>query len=211
MKTPLNYAPIKQRDYGAIVTPGVSLAPRGGAASAVTCVMSLCNSILGAGLLSLPWAFSQCGYLVGALLLAASGACAAFGLHLLTASARHTPRRPSFYALSQRAFPWLSVVIDAAVVLNCFGVMCSCLVIIADNLPAALVHIAAPWVDPSEPTLAADDHVAPGGGDDDSLAAAGDDASALVRRFLHPPAGVLSWERTLWVRVVVSSSHRLRV
>ena len=198
MPPTLIFVPGGLHDYGAIASGTGVLAPViRGEASALTSVMGLCNSILGAGLLSLPWAFAQAGWAVGLALLAASGAASAFGLHLLTACARGA-RRPSFYALSQRAFPRLSAAVDFAVVLNCFGLMCSCLVIVADNLPMALVHLVARWVD----------------GDDDARV-----VPAIARHLLHPPPGAVTGARALWVSVALAlgaplcfaeSLHQLR-
>ena len=86
MPPTLIFVPGGLHDYGAIASGTGVLAPViRGEASALTSVMGLCNSILGAGLLSLPWAFAQAGWAVGLALLAASGAASAFGLHLLTA------------------------------------------------------------------------------------------------------------------------------
>ena len=64
MRPALAYMPVKLHDYGAIAA-GTAVSPEPtfrGEASAFTSVMGLCNSILGAGLLSLPWAFAQAGH-----------------------------------------------------------------------------------------------------------------------------------------------------
>ena len=57
---------------------------RMGMASLGSCVVALTNTILGSGMLGLPHAFAACGYLLGLFLLLASGAMAAFALHLLS-------------------------------------------------------------------------------------------------------------------------------
>ena len=63
--------------------------PRQSAPSATvfSSTMNLCNTILGAGMLSIPYALHRVGFLLGVLLIGVSACAAAFGLHLLAASA----------------------------------------------------------------------------------------------------------------------------
>eukprot|EP00471_Norrisiella_sphaerica_P012048 CAMPEP_0184504326 /NCGR_PEP_ID=MMETSP0113_2-20130426/52406_1 /TAXON_ID=91329 /ORGANISM="Norrisiella sphaerica, Strain BC52" /LENGTH=137 /DNA_ID=CAMNT_0026893965 /DNA_START=71 /DNA_END=485 /DNA_ORIENTATION=- len=54
-----------------------------GEASMFSCIINLSNTILGAGMLGLPHAFANSGYLLGSILLVVFATLSAFGLHLL--------------------------------------------------------------------------------------------------------------------------------
>ena len=55
-------------------------------------VFVLANTILGAGMLGLPFAFAACGYLMGTLMLTGFGACATGALVMLSEAADHVGR-----------------------------------------------------------------------------------------------------------------------
>lgn len=99
-------------------------------------VITLTNTILGAGMLALPAAIAAVGLIPGILLILFSGTCSAFGLWLLVESARRTgPRGASFFALSRITYPSAAGILDTAVAVKCFGVGVSYLVIVGDLLP----------------------------------------------------------------------------
>ncbi len=91
-------------------------------ATIASAVINLTNTIVGAGMLGLPGAFGGTGYLSGMILIVLSAACAAHGLVLLTKVANLTGRPCSFYSVASASVPRYTVLIDAAVAMNCFGV-----------------------------------------------------------------------------------------
>ena len=91
-------------------------------ATIASAVLNLTNTIIGAGMLGLPGAFGGTGYLSGMILIVLSAACAAHGLVLLTKVANFTGRPCSFYSVASASVPRYTVLIDAAVAMNCFGV-----------------------------------------------------------------------------------------
>lgn len=117
----------------------------GGAASIAACVASLANTILGAGILGLPYAVMQCGLTLGLLLLAACAAACAMSLHLLALSARTSGVFPaSFYTVASASIPHWAFVIDLAVASKCFGVATSYLIVVGDLMPTVMRALDAP-------------------------------------------------------------------
>jgi len=103
-------------------------------------VMALLNTIMGAGILGLPGAFSQTGYLLGCTLLICFASTSWFGLHLLVCVARSVNPDPdsepsSFKGVADAAVPSLSALVDAVIFLKCFGVATSYLMLIGDSMP----------------------------------------------------------------------------
>lgn len=84
---------------------------------------NLSNTILGTGMLAMPHALSQIGIIPGLLLILFASLASILGLMLLELSAQSlNSRETSFYAVSQRTFPWSSLVLDTAIAIKCFGV-----------------------------------------------------------------------------------------
>ena len=77
-----------------------------GTATILSSVLNLANTILGAGLLGLPYAVSKSGYILGIILFVLFACLSSVGLNLIMASARLVPDA-SFYTLSQRTIPKL--------------------------------------------------------------------------------------------------------
>ena len=127
---------------------------------------SLANTILGAGILGLPAAFSLCGRMLGTGLLLSFGAASGFGLHLLSCCAmlggKHmvaAGAKSSFRSVATLAAPRFATVIDAAVAVKCFGVATSYLIVVGDTMPdvasdllglgpdsSALIAQRHPWI-----------------------------------------------------------------
>ena len=84
-------------------------------ASAISCYTNLTNTIIGSGVLGLPFAIANTGLVLGILLLVASGVLAFFSLHLLSISASKIPSPASFYAVTEASVPQLTFLIDLAV------------------------------------------------------------------------------------------------
>ena len=114
------------------------------AASEFSCFVNLCNTILGSGLLGLPYAFSRSGWFTGTILLVVCGSLSSFALHCLAECALREPHPSTFYSVAQTALPKLTSIIDAAVAIKCFGVGTSYLIVIGDLMPEVMEHFGAP-------------------------------------------------------------------
>lgn len=106
-------------------------------------IFNLANTILGAGMLGLPYAFAECGLVAGLLLLLTFACLSALGLHLLSAAADLAGRPATLYAVAHRALAGSGLAIDVAVAIKCFGVATSYLIVVGDSLPKALQPFGA--------------------------------------------------------------------
>ena len=113
-----------------------------GQAAIPALTFTLSNTILGAGVLGIAHAFSTAGFVLGFALLIFAASASAFGLHLLSQSARKLDKLPtSFYTVAKGSIPSATAVIDAAVAIKCFGVAVSYLIVIGDLMPTAALTI----------------------------------------------------------------------
>lgn len=111
---------------------GLSPAPVG--------ALLLANTLLGgSGMLGIPHAFAESGMVLGVMLIVICGCFSAFGCHLLATSAVRIGVAPSsFYASAGTVLPGWTWLIDGAVMMKCFGVATSYLIICGDLItPAA--------------------------------------------------------------------------
>jgi amino acid permease len=107
------------------------------------------NTLLGAGILAMPFVLSQMGIILGIFVILWSAVASGFGLYLQSRCARYLDRgSSSFYAIAQLTYPNASVVLDSAIVIKCFGVGVSYLIIIGDLMPGVVVGLSDAW-DPS--------------------------------------------------------------
>ncbi|CAA20055.1 vacuolar amino acid transmembrane transporter Avt5 [Schizosaccharomyces pombe] len=107
-----------------------------GKAGFFSSVINLANTILGAGILSLPNAFTKTGLLFGCLTIVFSAFASFLGLYFVSQCAARLPRgKASFAAVAKHTFPSLAVVFDASIAVKCFGVAVSYLVIVGDLMP----------------------------------------------------------------------------
>lgn len=108
--------------------------------------MNLSNTVLGAGLLGLPYAISKTGYLYSFFLFLIFMFLSALGLHLSMCVSRLSSNA-SYYALSELSIPRIKKLVDFAVAVKCFGVATSYLIVIGDLMPAVakefIAHSAA--------------------------------------------------------------------
>lgn len=99
-------------------------------------ITGLLNTIVGAGVLAMPFAFSHMGIVLGIVVILWAGLTAGFGLYLQTRCARYLERGTAkFRTVSAITYPKAAVFVDAAIVLKCFGVGVSYLIIIGDLMP----------------------------------------------------------------------------
>jgi amino acid permease len=112
-------------------------------ASTFSCYVCLANTIMGAGILGLPYAFAKTGWLVGTILMFICASSSVFSLHELSVCAAMTAKPSSFYSVAMLAAPRWVWLIDAAVAIKCFGVATSYLIIIGGLMPEAMKQAGA--------------------------------------------------------------------
>ncbi|KAG5361546.1 Vacuolar amino acid transporter 5 [Yarrowia sp. C11] len=108
-------------------------------------VINLVNTIVGAGILAMPFALRQNSLFLGVFLILMSGALSGFGLFLQGRCAFYAPaRQASFFALASQTYPSLSVIFDIAIAVKCFGVGVSYLIIVGDLMPQVVQSLFNP-------------------------------------------------------------------
>ncbi|AOA62772.1 Vacuolar amino acid transporter 6 [Komagataella phaffii CBS 7435] len=111
-----------------------------GKSSAFTASLGLLHTLIGAGILAMPYAIRSSGILFGVFLIILSGLASLFGLFLQTKVSQFvTPGHASFFTVAQITYPKASIFFDIAIMIKCFGVGCSYLVVIGDLMPK-IVH-----------------------------------------------------------------------
>ena len=122
-------------EYG---SDGEGAAPAG-RASLQSCIINLTNTCMGTGILALPYAFRVAGLTAGSLLCVASAAMGVLSLRFLDlAASAYGIKQPTFYKLCEAAYPGAGLVIDVAVVVNCFGTAASYLIVATDSFSEGL-------------------------------------------------------------------------
>eukprot|EP00055_Hartaetosiga_balthica_P012140 m.58066 g.58066 ORF g.58066 m.58066 type:complete len:458 (+) comp7850_c0_seq5:57-1430(+) len=111
-------------------------------ASVSACSINLINTIIGAGVLSLPYAFSLVGYVGGILLLIVNVMVADYSLHLLLKAAK-TCGRDTYESIADYTFgrKGVALVSMATILLN-IGAATAYIVIIGDTLPEFIYDVA---------------------------------------------------------------------
>ena len=91
-------------------------------ASWFSCYVCLANTIMGAGMLGLPYAFAKTGWLLGLILMIIFGASSCFSLHELSICAKMTEKPSSFYSVAMIAAPKWTWLIDVSICFKLFFV-----------------------------------------------------------------------------------------
>ncbi|KAM9936685.1 hypothetical protein OXX80_003766 [Metschnikowia pulcherrima] len=107
--------------------------------------INLLNTIIGAGILAMPYGLKCNGLLFGAALIVWSSLTSALGLYLQNKVAKYTQQQGavSYFSLCQLTYPQLSVIFDGAIAIKCFGVGVSYLVVIGDLMPKIVESLGA--------------------------------------------------------------------
>lgn len=105
--------------------------------------INLLNTIIGAGILAMPYGLAQNGLVFGCGLILWSSLTSAFGLYLQNKVAKYANQRGtvSYFSLAQLTYPKLSILFDSAISIKCFGVGVSYLVVIGDLMPKIMETI----------------------------------------------------------------------
>ncbi len=106
-------------------------------ASWASCVVNLSSTILGAGILGVPYAISLMGWVPGIIALLFSAACSFFGLHLMAECALQLPAVSSFYAVAKLTIPEYAILVDVLVTVKGFGTVTAYVLVIADSITSA--------------------------------------------------------------------------
>lgn len=108
-----------------------------GKATVKSGTINLLNTIIGAGILAMPFGLKSNGFLFGIVLIVWSSLTSSFGLYLQNKVAKYTGQRGnvSYFSLAQLTYPHLSILFDAAIAVKCFGVGVSYMVVIGDLMP----------------------------------------------------------------------------
>ena len=104
-------------------------------ASISSCFINLCNTIVGSGMLGLPYAFAKTGWLLGTIISVVCALFSSFALHTLALCALESPPPSSFYSVANEVLPSFTTLIDVAVAIKCFGVSTSYLIVMGDLMP----------------------------------------------------------------------------
>jgi len=99
-------------------------------------------------MLGLPYAVATCGWALGSIFLVLSALASGFGLHLLVNCSDKIEKNktPSYFNCAKQTFPAFAFVIDLVVLIKCFGVAISYLIVIGDLMPDVILMIANPPV-----------------------------------------------------------------
>lgn len=105
-------------------------------ASQTATIINLVNTVLGAGMLALPYAFRAQGVLLALFSLIFGAFTTGLGMIILGyASGFLPPGTASFFSVAKITQPSLAILFDVAIGLKCFGVCTSYLVIIGNLMP----------------------------------------------------------------------------
>ncbi|CEP61360.1 Avt7p LALA0_S03e01112g [Lachancea lanzarotensis] len=117
-------------------------------ASGFFSTINLVKTIVGAGMLAIPYAFRSDGILVGVLLVLVGAITSGFGLFVLAkcSKALKEPRTSSFFTLCSITYPSLSLLFDFSMFVQCYGVGLSYLVLVGDLLPGVLGGTRNGWI-----------------------------------------------------------------
>lgn len=107
-------------------------------------IFNLLNTMIGGGVLGLPFAARQCGIVLGAALLLGTALMTDLTAWMLLVSVDFV--RSSSYAMVGEALygRWLGLLIDLVVLCNTFGVLVSYVVVLGDLVPPFLVLMGVP-------------------------------------------------------------------
>lgn len=124
-------------------------------ATSLSCYTNLTNTIIGSGVLGLPYAIANSGLVLGLGLVVGSACLSMFSLHLLSISATRVPPPASFYSVTEASVPQLTFLIDLAVAIQCFGVCASYLTVVGGLMPDVVSQLGVtdglftdryPWI-----------------------------------------------------------------
>ncbi|ONH75608.1 Vacuolar amino acid transporter 6 [Pichia kudriavzevii] len=113
-------------------------------ASIASSVINTVNTVIGAGILVLPYAFRTQSIIGGTFIIIFAGIANGVGMVLQGAASKFLPQgTATFFTVCRITYPGLSLLFDFAIFLQCFGVGVSYIVLTGDLLP--LVYTFDGW------------------------------------------------------------------
>lgn len=108
------------------------------AASTTSSIINLTKTIIGAGLLAIPFGFKSQGIFLGISLILFGGLASCYGLYIISKSSHKLPKgeETSFFTLCSITYPKLTLLFDFSIFIQCFGVAVSYLILVGDLLPS---------------------------------------------------------------------------
>jgi amino acid permease len=99
-----------------------------------SCYFSLASTVVGAGILGLPYAFSQTGWILGTIFLMLCASLSCFACHLMSEAALKTNIPSSYRTVTAASLPYYSKIIDLIVTFKGIGIATSYLIVIIDSV-----------------------------------------------------------------------------
>lgn len=104
--------------------------------------INLLNTILGSGILSMPYGIKSNGICFGTFLIIVSALASAFGLYLQNEMTRFSNNKNfSYFTFSQMTYPNFTFLSEFAIFIKCFGVIVSYLIVIGDLMPKIVENV----------------------------------------------------------------------
>lgn len=107
-------------------------------ASVQSSIINLTKTIIGAGLLAIPFAFRADGIVLGIALIVVAAITSSYGLYIVGKVSPRLPGDTSYFALCAITYPKLTLLFDFSIAIQCFGVALSYLVLIGSLVPSLM-------------------------------------------------------------------------
>lgn len=105
-------------------------------------ILNLVKTIIGSGILSIPFALSMQGLIPGLIILTIVTIMCIFTMYLLCYVTRYVPSgHATFFNVCKVSYPSLSVVFDLSIAIQCFGCMISYIILIGEIMPMIVRNI----------------------------------------------------------------------
>lgn len=118
------------------------------AATTTALTVNLVKTLVGSGLMAMPFVFRADGIALGLATVAGCGVVCGFGFYLQVRVSKYVPPgQATFFSLCYLAYPWLALWFDLLIAFNCFGSGLLYLVLIGELMPQVTgVGSLAMWV-----------------------------------------------------------------
>lgn len=105
--------------------------------------VNLANSVIGSGILGLPYAFAASGFVLGTFLIVIAACATTVSLHMLTLCSLKVKFPASFFAITEASVPSLVLAIDIAVASMTFFGAASYLIVIGGLMPDVAQYLGS--------------------------------------------------------------------
>ena len=109
-------------------------------ASVKSSIFNLLNTAVGAGILALPYATAQVGWILALVLFAGCAILNAYQLHINSMAAKVYRPKSSYKVLSNASIKYLSYFVDIIIAIAEFGACCAYLIIVGKLWPDIIRH-----------------------------------------------------------------------